>query len=122
MYLIMSVSPSIELVPMSSHSDSSAQTVPLVEPPVEPPVESPEDTPTEPPEKDADGEADADADAEAEDEEDEKPSQQQKEDNDLAAVALGSILVLGGMILGGLALYMNTPLVIEHPWSRGDYF
>lgn len=120
MYLIMSVSPSIELVPMSSHSDISGQTVPLVEPPVEPPVESlaetPEDTPTEPPEKDADAEA------EAEDEEDEKPSQQQKEDDDLAAVALGSILVLGGIVLGGLALYMKNPVVIEHPWSRGDYF
>jgi hypothetical protein len=83
------------------------------EPPaVEPPAE---ETPTEPPEKDDETESEI-----VETEDDEKPVN--TDDDDLATVALGSILVIGGIILGGLALYMKNPVVIEHPWSRGDYF
>jgi hypothetical protein len=116
----MSETPSIELVPMSSHSDISGQvlteeTQPLAEvetQPLAPPQE--DDTPTEPPENDTEDNDEDD------DDDEEKPVN--TEDDDLAAVALGSILVLGGIILGGLALYMKNPLVIEHPWSRGDYF
>jgi len=110
---MMSETPSIELVPMSSRSDISGQMVeepPTIEPPtIEPPAE---DTPTEPPEKDHE--------TESEIVETEKPVN--TDDDDLATVALGSILVIGGIILGGLALYMKNPVVIEHPWSRGDYF
>jgi hypothetical protein len=38
------------------------------------------------------------------------------------AVGMASIVVLGGILLAGIGLYLNRPLMMEHPFSRLDYF
>jgi len=43
-------------------------------------------------------------------------------DEDYGAIGLASILVAGGMVVAGLAMFLTQPVVMEHPWSRRDYF
>lgn len=118
----MSDTPSIELVPMSSQTDSSDQSLP----PQETPQESPQETApqeTAPQEDEAVSEP---VESEQEQQQEQQQAQQQKQEEEydsmLGAVGMASILVVGGAILGGLALFMSKPVVMEHPWSRSDYF
>lgn len=64
-----------------------------------------------------------------EDSEEEQPQQQQqqqqqKKENDDYDDAMGfaAIILLGGIVLGGIAFYTNMSVTIEHPMARRDYF
>ena len=116
----MSDTPSIELVPMSSQTDSSDQSLPPQETAQETQQELPQET--APQEDEAVSEP---VESEQEEQEQQQAQQQKQEeeyDSMLGAVGMASILLVGGAILGGLALFMSKPLVMEHPWSRSDYF
>lgn len=70
-------------------------------------------------------EVDAEVDADVNEESAElarKLQQEHDADEFVGAVAMASMVIVGGMILGALALYLNRPLTIEHPLTRGDYF
>jgi putative NADH-flavin reductase len=112
----MSDTPSIELVPMSSQTDSSEQSLPPQETPQETQQESPQETPQE------DEVVSDSVESEQEEQQEQQEKQEEEYDSMLGAVGMASILVVGGAILGGLALFMSKPVVMEHPWSRSDYF
>lgn len=46
----------------------------------------------------------------------------EKLDEFAGAVGMASIVLVGGILLGALGLYLNKPVFIEHPFTRGDYF
>ena len=115
----MSDTPSIELVPMSSQSDSSDQTLP----PQETPQETvPQETPQEPSDDEIVSESlESEQEGPTLQEQEQQEKQEEEYDSVLGAVGMASILVVGGAILGGLALFMSKPVIMEHPWSRSDY-
>ena len=43
-------------------------------------------------------------------------------DGDAGVVGMGSILVLGGMLLAGFAYFLNQSVTIEHPHTVHGYF
>jgi hypothetical protein len=51
-----------------------------------------------------------------------KVEEDENEDELIAAVGMASMVVLGGMLLAAIGLYLNRPLMMEHPFSRLDYF
>ena len=103
---------------MSSQTDSSDQSLP--------PQETAQETQQETQQETAPQEDEVvSGPVESEQEEPTQQQQQKQEeeyDSMLGAVGMASILLVGGAILGGLALFMSKPLVMEHPWSRSDYF
>ena len=101
---------------MSSQTDSSEQSLPPQETPQETQQESPQETPQE------DEVVSDSVESEQEEQQEQQEKQEEEYDSMLGAVGMASILVVGGAILGGLALFMSKPVVMEHPWSRSDYF
>ena len=89
-------------------------------------------TQVRPAEADPDAEAEAQREPETESEtvesEEEKPPVEPPAEppvpNDEfdGAVGMATILVFGGMLIAGVAYFLNQPPLIEHPHSMRDYF
>lgn len=82
------------------------------------PVESPtatEPTTTQPP-----TEKDVETESETVESEEEKP--EEDIDANAGAVGMGSIIVLGGMLLASFVYFLNQPVIIEHPHTVRGYF
>jgi hypothetical protein len=87
------------------------------------PVESPtatEATTTEPTTTQPPTEKDVETESETVESEEEKP--EEDIDANAGAVGMGSILVLGGMLLASFVYFLNQPVIIEHPHTVRGYF
>jgi len=106
---------------LADYEDISGEYQPAVprtssiapEEPAEPPTRTPSPAPVQ--------------ELETETEEDEEEQQPQPQPPPVEPVDVGSslaapMLVLGGIVLAGLAFFLNQPITIEHPLTRGDYF
>ena len=81
------------------------------------------DAPKAPTEKEGDLEAETETETETETEAIEKDEEEPEDiDTHTNTGAMGSILLASGIVLAGLAIFLNKPIFVEHPWSRSSYF
>jgi len=82
------------------------------------------DAPNAPTEKEGelDTETETETETEIETEAIEKDEEPEDIDTHTNTGAMGSILLASGIVLAGLAIFLNKPIFVDPPWSRSSYF
>ena len=80
------------------------------------------DAPKAPTEKEGELDTETETETETEIETEAIEKDEEPEDIDTNAGLYGSILLASGLVLAGIAIFLNQPMFVEHPWSRSDYF
>lgn len=103
-------------VSLVDYEDVSGEFLPKsVESPIGAEATTTEPTATQPP-----TEKDVETESETVESEEEKP--EEDIDANAGAVGMGSIIVLGGMLLASFVYFLNQPVIIEHPHTVRGYF